>query len=346
MSKLGRWTKQLSHSTKEIVRDVSTVLSGYREYKRSGSTSDEAYACMRRLYRTTNGRFNDAVGGLCRLWHRKQAFDLSESVFQDSTLADVRQIAGQMRRDGFYQFQQRLPADVCKSLLEFSLATPGVAVSLDHGSTVPTLFDRANPQTVRHEISSKELFANAIIQQLATDPFLFGIAQEYLGFNPVLDVLAAWWSAPGDSALQSRAAQLYHFDMDRFKFIKFFVYLTDVDTNTGPHCYVRGSHLRKPPKLLRDERISDQEIAAHYRFEDLVELTGPTGTVLAVDTRGFHKGKPLIARDRLILQIQFADSLFGQNYASVPVPADISAATLNRIRQNRRCFGNLELPCV
>ena len=134
--------------------------------------------------------------------------------------------------------------------------------------------------------------------------------------------------------------------MDRFRFVKFFVYLTDVDTNNGPHCYVRGSHLRKPRVLLRDERILDDEIASHYKPENMVELTGPTGTILAVDTRGFHKGKPLVERDRLILQIQFADSLFGQNYGAVPVPANISEETLNRIRKNKRCFSNLELPCV
>lgn len=346
MSKLGRWSKRVSHSTKEIVRDVSNVLSGYREFKRMGSTSDQAYASMRRLYRTTNGRFNDAVGGLCKILHPKRSFDLSASLFDNTTQGDVKQIASSLRRDGFFQFEQRLPASICKSLLEFSLSTPGEAVSLGGRPQAPTLFKRASPQTVRHEISSRDLFANEIVQQLTTDPFLFGIAQEYLGFNPVLDVLAIWWSAPGDSAMRSRAAQLYHFDMDRFRFVKFFVYLTDVDTNNGPHCYVRGSHIRKPKSLLRDERILDDEIASHYKPEDLVELTGPTGTILAVDTRGFHKGKPLVERDRLILQIQFADSLFGQNYAAVPVPSNISDATLNRIRQNKRCFANLELPCV
>jgi hypothetical protein len=346
MSKIGRWSRRMSHSTKEILRDVANVMSGYREFKRNGSTSDEAYASMRRLYRKTNGRFNDAVGGLCRILHPKRSYDLSDSLLDIATEENVRQIASSLRRDGFYQFEQRLPAWVCKSLLEFSLSTPGEPVSLDGRQQASTLFNRANPQTVRHEISSRDLFANEIVQQLTTDPFLFGVAQEYLGFNPVLDVLAIWWSAPGDSAMQSRAAQLYHFDMDRFRFVKFFVYLTDVDTNNGPHCYVRGSHVRKPKSLLRDERILDEEIALHYKPEDRVELTGPTGTILAVDTRGFHKGKPLVERDRLILQIQFADSLFGQNYAAVPVPENVSDTTLNRIRQNKRCFSNLELPCV
>lgn len=346
MSKLGRWTKRMSHSTREVVRDLTTVMSGYREYKRTGWTSDVAYASMRRLYRTTNGRFNDAVGGMCKILHPKQTVDLSNSLFEQVTPNKLKQIARQMKEDGFYRFEQRLPATLCDDLLKFSLSTPGLAVSAGSKPHPPSLFNRANPCTVRHEIASKDLFANELVQQLATDPLLFGISQEYLGFNPVLDVLSMWWSAPGDSALQSRAAQLFHYDMDRFRFIKFFVYLNDVDLKNGPHCYVRGSHIRKPAKLLRDERITDEEMAAFYSPEDLVELIGPAGTMLAVDTRGFHKGKPLVERDRLILQIQFSDSLFGQNYAAVPVPANISPVTLERIQKNERCYSNLKFPCV
>ena len=105
-----------------------------------------------------------------------------------------------------------------------------------------SIFDRTNPQSIRHQFHADKLFQNETVHRVATDPYFFSIAQEYLGFNPVFDVLAMWWSAPmSDPQLQSRAARLYHFDMDRLKFVKFFVYLTDVDTHTGPHCYVRGS---------------------------------------------------------------------------------------------------------
>ena len=57
----------------------------------------------------------------------------------------------------------------------------------------------------------------------------------------------------------------------------------------------------------------------------MVEITGKTGTMLAVDTRGLHKGKPLEARDRLIFQVQFADSLFGQNYPPIDIPSNVAA---------------------
>jgi hypothetical protein len=100
------------------------------------------------------------------------------------------------------------------------------------------------------------------------------------------------------------------------------------------------SHKRKPASLLRDERLTDGEILQHYAADDLVELCGPVGTILAVDTRGFHKGKPLENRDRLLFQIQYSDSLFGQNYPVVNVPEQISETTSKRLSQDKRCFAN------
>lgn len=345
-------------------------MAGLREFEREGKTSDAAYSSMRRLYRTTNGRFNDMMGTVCRAFHPKRAADLSQSIFSDVTKDEIKQASIQLRRDGCYQFARRLPATYCQSLLNFSLQTPGMAVTLDGGNLLQ-IFDRRQPQAVRHQFQPEQLFLDPVVQTLTTDPYFFAIAQEYLGFNPVQDLLSMWWSAPQgrvsagasdrmeidsaksdgvspdavllDEAIASRAAQLYHFDMDRFKFVKFFVYLTEVGTNNGPHCYVRGSHLRKPAALLRDERISDREIEQHYRAEDLLELTGPVGTILAVDTRGFHKGKPLLSGDRLIFQLQFSDSLFGQNYPSIAVGDEVLERTCERLASNRRCYANFDL---
>lgn len=345
MSKVTRWANRVRHSTTETLGDLRCFATGYRHFKKSGATPAEAYSSMRRLYRKTNGRFNDAMGSLCKAIHRKRPADLDESLFEGADRSEIRRAASAIRRDGFFVFQRQLPQQLCDQLLDFSLTHPAIPTALvpdPSGSNNESIFNRENPQSIRHQFPAEALFENQAVQQLATDPYFFSIAQDYLGFNPVFDVMTMWWSAPTvDEQLQSRAAQLYHFDMDRLKFVKFFIYLTDVDTNTGPHCYVRGSHQRKPAALLKDARISDEEILEHYPTTELVELTGPAGTMLAVDTRGFHKGKPLVERDRLIFQIQFADSLFGQNYPLIHVPSDIAAPMAQRISRNRRCYANL-----
>lgn len=342
MSKVTRWAKRVRHSTSETIGDLRSFASGYRAFKKSGVTPEEAYSSMRRLYRKTNGRFNDAMGSLCKALHRKQPTDLVASRFDSVTKAEIKQAGTAIRRDGFYVFQRKLDSATCQKLMEFSLSHPAKAVAHNSKSGgEKSVFDRENPQSIRHQFSADDLFQNETIQELATDPYFFSIAQEYLGFNPVFDVLAMWWSAPTkDEQLQSRAAQLYHFDMDRLKFIKFFIYLTDVGPDNGPHCYIRGSHKRKPSELLKDARLSDEEVLQHYSPDDFFELTGSSGTILAVDTRGLHKGKPLVAGDRLIFQVQFADSLFGQNYPLIHLPSNINQTMAKRLAQNKRCFAN------
>jgi hypothetical protein len=339
MSKFSRWTQRNKQTSRQVIRDFRCIRAGLREFKQQGQTPPDAYQSLRRLYCSTNGRFNDLMGNACRIRFGKRSTDFSGTLFDGVTKREVNQVAGDLRRDGFALISRPLPRSWCDQLVEYSLSNPGVPLTQSaHGP--PCIFDRLNPQSIRHQFGSNEIFSEPAVQRIATDPYFFSIAQEYLGFNPVLDLLTMWWSAPGDNSLQSRAAQLYHFDMDRFKFVKFFVYLTDVTTHTGPHCYIRGSHHRKPASLLRDERISDEELANHYSSESFVELTGPAGTILAVDTRGFHKGKPLESGDRLIFQIQFADSLFGQNYPRVEMPGEISELAMQRIQSNHRCYSN------
>jgi hypothetical protein len=62
-------------------------------------------------------------------------------------------------------------------------------------------------------------------------------------------------------------------------------------------------------------RLTDHEVQDHYSAEDFIEFTGPRGTILAEDTRGLHKGKHVQRGHRLVLQIQFSNSLFGATYA-------------------------------
>jgi hypothetical protein len=157
------------------------------------------------------------------------------------------------------------------------------------------------------------------VQRVAGDSGLLAIAQAYFRAKAVQDLVAMWWSFPGTQA-SSAAAQLYHFDMERIKFLKFFVYLSDVGPDNGPHCFIRGSHRRLPPALREHRRFVDEEVFQHYARTDEVRIQGPSGTLCAVDTRGLHKGAPLTAGYRLMFQVEFAINMFGGwFYPSVPL---------------------------
>ncbi len=122
---------------------------------------------------------------------------------------------------------------------------------------------------------------------------------------------------------------LYHFDMHRVGFLKWFFYLTDVTPETGPHCVIAGSHRRagKPPEILERGfvRIPDEDLQKYYAPEQMVELCGPRGTIIAVDTRAFHKGKLPETADRLVLQFQLSNGLFGAPYRRAELTGDDAA---------------------
>ena len=147
------------------------------------------------------------------------------------------------------------------------------------------------------------------IEQLTRDPMVLSIAADYLGTNPILVGSHLWWSFVTESSLQARrkAAQLFHYDLDDYRFIKFFFYLTNVDSLSGAHACIQGTHRRK--KLIHEwckKRFRDAEIVDAYGIEKLVTIRGNAGFGFVEDTLCFHKGMTPIRADRLMLQIEFA----------------------------------------
>jgi hypothetical protein len=158
---------------------------------------------------------------------------------------------------------------------------------------------------------------NKDIQDLIMDPVLMNVARNYLQCEPIFDFPAMWWSTAFQKEASHEAAQLYHFDMDRIKWLKIFIYINDVDINNGPHSYIKGSHIvgAKPDSILKRgyARIEDRELAPFYKKDDFITLTGKQGEIFAGDTKCWHKGNPLVDGHRLVLEFEYTSSLFGVN---------------------------------
>lgn len=154
------------------------------------------------------------------------------------------------------------------------------------------------------------------LMEIATDPLRLGIAQKYLGTIPQVITIAAWWSFA--QAEEARAAQLFHLDLDDYRFFKFFIYLTDVDEEAGPHVYVPTTHRQDTLVLARREsgdpelfdkwmgtlRKTDQDVMNVFGI-DPVRIVGEAGTNFVAATRGIHKGLLPKSKDRLICQVAY-----------------------------------------
>ena len=99
-------------------------------------------------------------------------------------------------------------------------------------------------------------------------------------------------------------------------------------SDNGPHTVVQGTHQRVPKALSTDGRKDDDLVRSSGLWDKVIELTGPAGTFMAVDTAGLHKGQPPITGDRCVLQVEFATSLFG-------APVDYPVFTMSELAAQR-----------
>jgi hypothetical protein len=305
-----------------------TINSGISEVDKTGKTPVEAYNAMRKLYVITNGASNEKLNQKLRT-PGYQNIPWDKGVLNFKSEADFKGAVQSMKENGFYIFDAKLSTEDVNAIREFAAGAPCTYRKYDEasGKTLAMKMENGvrdlNPADVtwpRYDLPLEEIPKSRKIQELIFDTSILAFAQEYLETKPILDLMAMWWSYPFAGQMKSEAAQMYHFDLDRLKFLKFFFYLTDVDAETGPHCYVRGSHKKLHYSIKRDGRYSDEEIAKAYGADNLLELVGKAGTIMAVDTIGMHKGKDLMRGNRLAFDIEYANHMFGNTYPPAPKP--------------------------
>lgn len=321
-----------------VLKSLLVFLWGTWRYSQTRHTPESAYQSMIWLFCTTQGKFNDLISKLLAIWRPKVDLPSTHGVLGKMEHQHVDLLVNRLRNDGFIIFPNQLPTDMCDRLLNFATSTPAAVRPMDHEEKLCeprlALFNPEKPLAVRYDFNTNDLLAQSDVQALLADVSLIKVIQEYLGCQPSADVLSMWWHTSFHDRPDAEAAQFFHFDMDRIKWLKVFIYLTDVGTTNGPHSFVRGSHRSGsiPYNILRRGyvRLSDEEIAENFPKDDILSFTAPRGSIIIEDTRGLHKGVNVQGTPRLILQLQFSNSLFGTNYPPAKL-GDIKSSKLKEL---------------
>ena len=318
------------------LRFLYHFIKGFILFKTHQNTPLESYQAMRQLYLLSNGRFNDFISYLLSIKSPKYKNIIAKGILGNLNPSQVISIADEIHNTGYYISSQKLHPDIVQKIVEFALKTPSSYIRLTNPKNQSLIeekiiFNPDAPLSPIYRFDMQQIFENSDLLNLLLDQSLLAVSQEYLNCSPVLDLVSLWWSVPFGGKGTSEAAQEFHFDMDRIKFLKIFIYLTDVNTNNGPHCYVAQSHKRKPKALLSDGRKSDSEMWEYYPTSDIHELCETSGTIILADTRGFHKGKPLVSGKRLLFEIEYSNSLFGETYPKVNLDRSIIDQECNNI---------------
>ncbi len=124
-----------------------------------------------------------------------------------------------------------------------------------------------------------------------------------------LDSVSCWWSFKNLEKVGVENTRFFHRDIDNFNFIKVFLYLNDVDENSGPNQYLMYSHKKKyekkiSPRIIKDERIEKEK--------NIFTFTGKSGDAILANTFGIHRGSNPVSKNRLMMVMSF--SLYNSSY--------------------------------
>jgi ectoine hydroxylase-related dioxygenase (phytanoyl-CoA dioxygenase family) len=137
---------------------------------------------------------------------------------------------------------------------------------------------------------------------------IIDIAGAYLDCMPVLSTCNLRKSFINN--LSEGGTQIYHADPNSPRFLKFFIYLNDVDIDGGPFCYVEGSHTKKfeiNGYNWNQQYNWDLNTINQIYGEDKVKyLTAKKGDLLVADTNGWHRGVKPLTTERTMLTLDYA----------------------------------------
>jgi phytanoyl-CoA dioxygenase PhyH len=153
---------------------------------------------------------------------------------------------------------------------------------------------------------------------------LLDLANSYVGMWSKLEYVDLWYTPPvaGD---QRKSSQRWHRDFNDRHLLKAFLYLVDVDEDTGPFEYVPGSapggdlDSLWPWRPLGDNYPPEDELA-QKTAERAVSFTAPKGTIIFCNTAGFHRGGFAKSKPRVLATVTYSSpaslaSLTQQNYS-------------------------------
>lgn len=307
------------------------LIVGLLIYLVSKKTPAFAYQGMINLFCITKGRSSDLLSSFIGLFKTPYTLgNAADGVLGEMSGQKRSMVVADLRDQGYHVFDQKLSGELCDRLLEFAVTHPCIQRPMEgegREKARRVVYPRNKPEAARYDFTAQDLLDNKEVQKLLADLSFPAVAQDYLGSRPVVDVLGMWWHTAYSDKPDREAAQYYHFDMDRPKWLKFFIYLTDVTSESGPHTFITGSQKTGaiPTSMLKKgyARLGDEEVENYYGSEKIVEFVAPRGTIIAEDTRGLHKGNHVRNGDRLILQIQFSNTLFGGYYSKATMGDDV-----------------------
>jgi len=243
-----------------------------------------AFAQLRRTAKSVVQK-SPVIGGIAsRIEYHLQARHFPSDF--SGAPAELRPWLEQLHRDGIVMLPGYFDRKTCEACI----------LELDRAMA-------AKPEIVQVSGSDRRVYGaehlSPLVQHFAGDQNFLAIARLYTGDDIVNAFTLAQRTHPLEGAQIANSG--WHRD-SFYRQVKAFLYLTDVDVDSGPLQYLRGSH--RYDEFLRDQRRygfkfhqgSLQEEATRMADREpqrLASVTVPAGTAVLANTFIIHRGSPI-----------------------------------------------------
>jgi hypothetical protein len=237
---------------------------------------------------------------------------------------DLETVGATLEREGYY-VGLRLEPQLLAALLRRARISPCFAERRP-----------GEPLMIKDRVSEADALASGIkvasyfdqherwpeLRAILEDATFQAIGRRYLGAEPVYQRGELLWSFPQPaSALdQLKNAQVLHCDINDYRTLKLFFYLTDVNLGAGPHTYVKKSpNARTLVHQALGQRcasIADETLIETYGRDQVVTICGPSGFGFIGDPYYFHRGTTPTQTTRLLLQLELGYRRYRRWYFS------------------------------
>ncbi len=301
------------------------------KYNPQINSISKSYLHLKPLYLKTKGKFPRAISKLYS--------NFSSNSFPKLNFFD--QIKNKLNKEGFYVQENFISSEEIEKIkldLENEILTGsgnGFKTTYKKLENYEKLkgSDKYFDSIFVSEVNSKLIKKKSSLYTLLKNPFFENVANSYLGSKSFINFLRVLVSKGKDpkyfSDMQTHlSANQFHFDYSHLRSVRFFIYLSDVAEEAGPHTFVKSSHednfkypenkndflkvgYRKYYNGTSEGLIKDDWINKNFSAKDQIKFNGKKGTLIIEDTTGFHKGSNCLHGTREVLLLNYAISNIG-----------------------------------
>lgn len=224
--------------------------------------------------------------------------------------------------DGYATLPFKLHRNICTQIINDTFNCDHSCILSNFESitrySIPSL-SALKQGTISAHMAEQQILSHPMVGQIVNDPVITSVVRSYLRTPTQLRHISLWHSFPAVNAQpETELAQLFHFDLDEFRWLKLFIFLNDVNSENGPHVYIPGTHkpMSKASDLLMRgySRITDADMEIYHPRDTWREIHCEAGMMILADTRCWHKGTPVLKGTRIVLQPEYSFSTFSRQF--------------------------------